>query len=341
MIGFVFLALAVILVVGLLRCVCIVPQANEWILEVLGQYSTTWEAGLHIKPPFVARVVKKVSMKEQVADFEPQPVITSDNVTMMVDSVVFFKVFDTKLFTYGVERPIGALENLAATTLRNTIGSMSLDETLTSRDVINSNITRILDEATDQWGLKVSRVEVKNIQPPNSIREAMEKQMRAEREKREKILYAEGEKQSAITLAEGEKEAAVLRAEAVRERTTIEAKGQAEALLMVQEAKARGIALINQAAPSAQYMQMEQFRAAVDMANGQATKIVVPTDIAALTSNMVQMFEVAKPILGSDGRPLPQSQGQAQPAPGQVQQPQPRPQQYPNPNQGRPPRTLQ
>ncbi len=288
----------------LAQCIRIVPQANEWVVEVLGQYNATWEAGLHFKLPLIARIVKKVSIKEQVADFEPQPVITSDNVTMMVDSVVFFRVFDAKLFTYGVECPIGALENLAATTLRNIIGSMTLDETLTSRDAINGQITQILDVATDQWGLKVNRVEVKNIQPPSSIREAMEKQMRAEREKREKILVAEGEKQSAITLAEGEKEAAVLRAEAVRERTMIEAKGQAEALLAVQGAKARAIELINKAAPSAQYMQLEQFKAAVDMANGQATKIIVPSDIASATSSMIQLFEVAKPLLGADKQPL-------------------------------------
>lgn len=301
---FVFGAIVIIALFCLLRCVCIVPQANEWIIEVLGQYSATWEAGLHLKAPVIARVVKKVSMKEQVADFEPQPVITKDNVTMMVDSVVFFKVFDTKLFTYGVERPIGALENLAATTLRNTIGSMTLDETLTSRDTINAQITQILDEATDQWGLKVSRVEVKNIQPPNTIREAMEKQMRAERERREKILAADGEKQAAITLAEGEKTAAVLRAEAVRERTMIEAKGQAEALLLIQKAKAASIAMINEAKPSVEYLLMEQYKAAVDMANGQATKLIVPSDIAGLTGTLSAMKEAVRPILDNNGRPI-------------------------------------
>lgn len=308
----IFVGLLILILLGVLRCVCIVPQANEWIVETLGQYSATWEAGLHLKAPMISRIVKKVSMKEQVADFEPQPVITKDNVTMMVDSVVFFKVFDTKLFTYGVERPIGALENLAATTLRNTIGSMTLDETLTSRDRINAQITQILDEATDQWGLKVSRVEVKNIQPPSSIKEAMEKQMRAEREKREKILYAEGEKQSAITLAEGEKEAAVLRAEAVRERTMIEARGQAEAMMAIQQAKAASIKLINDAAPSQQYLLMEQFRAAVDMANGQATKIVVPTDMAGLVGGLTSLAEMGRPLLGADGRPIPRPQSGSQ-----------------------------
>ena len=199
------LIIVLLLVIFLVRCICIVPQANAWIVEFLGRYHATWEAGLHLKIPILYRVVKKVSLKEQVADFEPQPVITKDNVTMMVDSVVFFEVFEPKMFSYGVERPIAAIENLSATTLRNIIGSMTLDETLTSRDSINGQITNILDEATDKWGIKVNRVEVKNIQPPRSIQDAMEKQMRAEREKREAILTAEGQKQSAITLAEGEK----------------------------------------------------------------------------------------------------------------------------------------
>ena len=280
----ILIAVILTVVVLIFRCVCIVPQANAWIVEVFGKYSATWEAGLHFKIPFISRIARKVSLKEQVADFEPQPVITKDNVTMMVDSVVFFEVFDAKLFSYGVERPIAAIENLSATTLRNIIGSMTLDESLTSRDSINGQITTILDDATDKWGIKVNRVEVKNIQPPANIREAMEKQMRAEREKREKILTAEGEKQSAITLAEGEKEAAILKAEAVRERRIREAQGEAEALLAIQRAKAEGIKIINEAAPSAAYLQLEQYKAAENMANGQATKIVVPSNIANLTS---------------------------------------------------------
>lgn len=280
----ILIAVILIVVVLIFRCVCIVPQANAWIVEVFGKYSATWEAGLHFKIPFISRIARKVSLKEQVADFEPQPVITKDNVTMMVDSVVFFEVFDAKLFSYGVERPIAAIENLSATTLRNIIGSMTLDESLTSRDSINGQITTILDDATDKWGIKVNRVEVKNIQPPANIREAMEKQMRAEREKREKILTAEGEKQSAITLAEGEKEAAILKAEAVRERRIREAQGEAEALLAIQRAKAEVIKIINEAAPSAAYLQLEQYKAAENMANGQATKIVVPSNIANLTS---------------------------------------------------------
>ena len=287
----VFAIILLIIAIFLIRCVCIVPQANAWVIECLGRYSATWNAGLNFKIPFLYKIVKKVSLKEQVADFEPQPVITKDNVTMMVDSVVFFSVFDAKLFTYGVERPIAAIENLSATTLRNIIGSMTLDETLTSRDSINGQITSILDEATDKWGIKVGRVEVKNIQPPATIREAMEKQMRAEREKREKILTAEGEKQSAITLAEGEKEAAILKAEAVKEKMIREAQGEAEALLAVQKARAEGIRLINEAAPTQQYLTLKSLEAAENMANGQATKIIVPSDIANVAGTVKALAE--------------------------------------------------
>jgi len=295
MAGFItFIILLFIVLIVLIRTICIVPQASGWVVEFLGQYHTTWEAGLHIKIPFFYKIVKKVSLKEQVADFEPQPVITKDNVTMMVDSVVFFSVFDAKLFTYGVERPIAAIENLSATTLRNIIGSMTLDETLTSRDSINSQITAILDEATDKWGIKVSRVEVKNIMPPQSIQDAMEKQMRAEREKREAILSAEGKKQSAITLAEGEKQAAILRAEAVKEQRIKEAEGEAEALLAVQRAKAEGIRLINEAAPSQQYLTLQSFDAVAKMADGQATKIIVPSDISNLAGSISAIAETVK-----------------------------------------------
>lgn len=282
----VVLIFIVLIVVLLARCIRVVPQANAYVVEFLGQYHATWEAGLHVKAPIVTKIVKKVSLKEQVADFEPQPVITKDNVTMMVDSVVFFSVFDAKLFTYGVERPIAAIENLSATSLRNIIGSMTLDETLTSRDLINGQITAILDEATDKWGIKVSRVEVKNIQPPATIREAMEKQMRAEREKREKILTAEGEKQSAITLAEGEKEAAILKAEAVKEKMIREAQGEAEALLAVQRARAEGIRLINEANPSKEYLTLQSYETASKMADGQATKIIMPSEIANLAGTL-------------------------------------------------------
>ncbi len=291
---FFLILLFMALIVLCVRCICIVPQANSWVIEFLGKYHDTWQAGLHFKVPIIYRVIKKVSLKEQVADFEPQPVITKDNVTMMVDSVVFFYIFDAKLFAYGVERPIAAIENLSATTLRNIIGSMTLDETLTSRDEINGKITSILDDATDKWGIKVSRVEVKNIQPPRSIQDAMEKQMKAEREKREAILTAEGKKQSAITLAEGEKEAAILRAEAVKQQRIREAEGEAEALLAVQRAKAEAIRLINEAAPGEGYMRIRSFEAAEKMADGQSTKLIIPSDIANLAGTLGALSEVTK-----------------------------------------------
>ena len=288
------LIIIILIIIACARCIRIVPQASAWVIESLGQYKETWGAGLHFKVPIIYRITKKVSLKEQVADFEPQPVITKDNVTMMVDSVVFFYIFDAKLFAYGVERPIAAIENLSATTLRNIIGSMTLDETLTSRDDINSRITAILDDATDKWGIKVSRVEVKNIDPPRSIQEAMEKQMKAEREKREAILTAEGKKQSAITLAEGEKEAAILRAEAVKQQRIREAEGEAEALLAVQKAKAEGIRLINEAAPSGEYLALQSFETAEKMADGKATKIVVPSDIANLAGTIAALKGAAE-----------------------------------------------
>ena len=290
--------IAIVIIMFIVSNICIVPQANAWVVEALGQYKSTWEAGLHIKIPFIERAVKKVSLKEQVADFEPQPVITKDNVTMSVDSVVFFQVVDPKLFAYGVERPISAIENLSATTLRNIIGSMTLDETLTSRDSINARITSILDEATDKWGIKVSRVEVKNIQPPKSIQEAMEKQMKAEREKREAILTAEGKKQSAITLAEGEKEAAILRADAIKEQKIREAEGEAQALLAVKKAMAEGISFINEADPGEKYLSIRALEALEKMAAGQATKIVVPSDLA----NLSGMLSALKGSLEEDAK---------------------------------------
>ena len=288
------IAALIILLIVLVRCICIVPQASAWVIESLGRYKETWGAGLHFRVPIIYRVTKKVSLKEQVADFEPQPVITKDNVTMRVDSVVFFYIFDARAFAYGVERPIAAIENLSATTLRNIIGSMTLDETLASRDDINGRITAILDEATDKWGIKVSRVEVKNIEPPKSIQDAMEKQMKAEREKREAILTAEGKKQSAITLAEGEKQAAILRAEAVKEQRIREAEGEAQALLAVQRAKAESIRLINEAAPGEGYIKLKSFDTAEAMANGQATKIIVPSDIANLAGTIAALKESSK-----------------------------------------------
>lgn len=288
------LVIILLVLIAAIRCICIVPQASAWVVEALGQYKETWNAGLHFKVPIIYRVAKKVSLKEQVADFEPQPVITQDNVTMMVDSVVFFEIFDAKLFTYGVERPIAAIENLSATTLRNIIGSMTLDQTLTSRDEINVQITAILDQATDKWGIKVNRVEVKNIDPPRSIVEAMEKEMKAEREKRAVILNAEGEKQSAITRAEGEKEAAILRADAVKEQRIREAEGEAEAILAVQKARADAVRFINEANPSEKYLALRQYEAAEKMADGKATKIIVPSDLSNLAAITSSIKEIAK-----------------------------------------------
>lgn len=288
------IAIIVLVIVVILNCFNIVPQANAWIIERLGKYQGTWQAGVHLKLPLIERVVKKVSLKEQVADFEPQPVITKDNVTMMVDSIVFFYVMDPKLLAYGVERPIAAIENLSATTLRNIIGSMTLDETLTSRDAINSQITSILDEATDKWGIKVTRVEVKNITPPKSIQEAMEKQMKAEREKREAILKAEGEKQSAITRAEGEKESAILRADAVKEQRIREAQGEAEAIRKMAEAKADAIKLVNESKPTKEYLAIRSMEASEKMADGQATKLIIPSELQSVVSTASVIKETLK-----------------------------------------------
>ena len=279
----IIVAVVVIALWVVISSLCIVPQGNTWVIERLGRYATTWEAGLHIKTPVLERVARKISMKEQVADFEPQSVITKDNVTMNVDSVVYFQVIDPKALTYGVERPIAAIENLCATTLRNIIGSMTLDETLVGRETINAETIKVLDEATNKWGIDITRVEVQNITPPLSIQEAMEKQMKAEREKRAVILAAEGEKQSAITRAEGEKESAILKADAIREERIRTAQGEAEAIAAVAEAQAKAIALINEAKPSAEYIQIRSMEAAEKMADGQATKIVVPSSLQDFT----------------------------------------------------------
>ena len=289
--------LAVLLIVVLLvliRCIVIVPQSNDYVVEWLGVYKETWSAGLHLKVPFLERVARRVSLKEEVADFPPQPVITRDNVTMMIDTVVFFQVFDAKAYAYGVNRPIQAIENLSATTLRDIIGSMSLDETLTSRDLINTKITATLDEATDRWGIKVNRIELKNIEPPAEIRQAMEKQMKADREKRASILLAEGEKQAAITRAEGEKESAILRAEAVKEQKIREAEGQAQALLLVQKAQADSIRMINEAAPTQNMLALRSMEAMEKVADGKATKIIVPSDM----QNMAATVSAIKALAG-------------------------------------------
>ena len=286
--------LILLVLVVLIRCIVIVPQSNAFVVERLGVYKPTWEAGLHLKIPFIERVARRVSLKEEVADFTPQPVITRDNVTMMIDTVVFFQVFDAKLYAYGVNRPIQAIENLSATTLRDIIGSMSLDETLTSRDLINTKITATLDEATDRWGIKVNRIELKNIEPPAEIRQAMEKQMKADREKRASILLAEGEKQAAITRAEGEKESAILRAEAVKEQKIREAEGQAQALLLVQKAQADSVRMLNEAAPTQNMLALRSMEAMEKVADGKATKIIVPSDM----QNMAATVSAIKALAG-------------------------------------------
>ena len=288
------IAVLVLIVVLVIPNIKIVPQAKSYVIERLGSYYTTWNNGLHVKIPFIDRISNIVSLKEIVKDFDPQPVITKDNVTMQIDTVVYFQITDSRLYTYGVERPISAIENLTATTLRNIIGDLELDQTLTSRDIINSKMRSILDEATDPWGIKVNRVEVKNIIPPKDIQEAMEKQMRAERERREKILQAEGEKKSSILIAEGEKESAILRAEAQKESQIKIAEGQAEALLKMKTAEADGIKLLKDAKADNAVLALKSFEALENMAQGQATKIIVPTDLQGIASLGVSLAELAK-----------------------------------------------
>ena len=288
---FVLIALILIVVIILVRCIRIVQQAKAYVIEFLGAYKTTWNVGLHFKIPFVEKVAKVVTLKEQVADFPPQPVITKDNVTMQIDTVVYFQITDPKLYTYGIEQPMVAIENLSATTLRNIIGDLELDQCLTSRDIINTKMRTILDEATDPWGIKVNRVELKNILPPKEIQNAMEKQMKAERERREAILRAEGEKRAAILEAEGEKESAILRADAKKQQQILEAEGEAEAILKVQKATAEGIRLINEAAPSEAVIKIKAMEAFSAAANGKATKIIIPSEIqgvAGLASGLVE-----------------------------------------------------
>ena len=298
------LAFIVIILFILVSNIRVVPQAEEYILERLGGYQETWSVGLHFKIPFIDRVAKKVPRKEQVVDFPPQPVITRDNVTMRIDTVVFFQITDAKLFTYGVENPIAAIENLTATTLRNIIGEMELDQTLTSRETINTKMRASLDEATDQWGIKVNRVELKNIIPPATIQEAMEKQMKADRERRESILRAEGEKKSTILVAEGkkqsaileaeaEKQAAILRAEAKKEAMIREAEGQAEAILKVQQANADGIRFVREAAPDEAVLKIKSLEAFAKAADGQATKIIIPSEIQGLAGLAKSVVEIA------------------------------------------------
>ena len=304
--GFGFLVfLLFIVIVIVMSSIRIVPQAHAYVIERLGTYTGTWSVGMHLKMPIIDKVAKRVTLKEQVVDFAPQPVITKDNVTMRIDTVVFFQITDPKLFCYGVENPIMAIENLTATTLRNIIGDLELDQTLTSRETINTKMRATLDEATDPWGIKVNRVELKNIIPPAAIQDAMEKQMKAERERREQILIAEGEKKSAILRAEGhkesvileaeaEKQSAILRAEAKKEATIREAEGQAEAILAIQKANADGIVLLNESAPSNAVIQLKSLEAFGKAADGKATKIIIPSEIQGLAGLAAGLIETVK-----------------------------------------------
>lgn len=280
----ILIVILVIVAVIVLPNIKVVPQAKSYVIERLGSYYTTWRNGLHFKLPFIDRVANTVTLKEIVKDFAPQPVITKDNVTMQIDTVVYFQITDAKLYTYGVEYPISAIENLTATTLRNIIGELELDQTLTSRDIINSKMRSILDEATDPWGIKVNRVEVKNILPPKDIQEAMEKQMRAERERREKILQAEGEKKSSVLIAEGEKESAILRAEADKESRIKRAEGEAEAMLKIKTAEAEGIKLLKEAKADSSVLTLKSYETLSRMADGQATKIIVPSELQSIAT---------------------------------------------------------
>ena len=305
-----------IILIAIISNVKIVPQAHAYVVERLGAYHSTWGTGLHVKIPFIDKVSRKVSLKEQVVDFPPQPVITRDNVTMQIDTVVYFEITDPKLYSYGVERPLNAIENLTATTLRNIIGELELDSTLTSRDTINDKIRIILDEATDAWGIRVKRVELKNILPPREIQDAMEKQMKAERERREKILQAEGEKKSQVLVAEGEKESAILRAEAdkqsrilraeaekeatilradaVKEQKILEAKGEAQAIELVQQAIAEGIKKLNEAQPTQNVIALKSLEAFEKAADGKATKIIIPSELQSLAGLVTSVKEIAK-----------------------------------------------
>ena len=301
--GTILLVIAILAVVIVISCIKIVPQANAYVIERLGAYYATWTTGLHFKLPFIDRIAKRISLMEQVADFPPQPVITKDNVKMQIDTVIFFQITDCKMYSYGVQSPMSAIENLTATTLRNIIGDLELDSTLTSRDIINTKMRSILDEATDPWGIKVNRVELKNIMPPREIQDAMEKQMKAERERRELILRAEGEKNSTVLVAEGKKQAMILDAEAQKQRQILlaeaekesrirQAEGEAEAILKVQEATAAGIKLINEAAPSDKVIAIKSLEAFEKAADGKATKIIIPSEIQSLAGLAASLKEL-------------------------------------------------
>ncbi|MCQ2481451.1 MAG: SPFH/Band 7/PHB domain protein [Clostridia bacterium] len=303
--GYFIIALIIIVAAIIVANLKIVPQSKAYVIERLGAYSTTWDTGIHVKIPFIEKIAKQVSLKEQVVDFPPQPVITKDNVTMQIDTIVFFQITDPKLFAYGVEKPIMAIENLTATTLRNIIGELELDHTLTSRDTINAKIRGILDEATDPWGIKVNRVELKNILPPKEIQDAMEKQMKAERQRREAILTAEGQKESQVLVAQGQKESQILRAEADKEAAILaaeaekeakirKAEGEAEAILRVEEARAKAISLINEAQPGEGYLKLKSLEAFETAADGQATKLIIPGNLEGIASVAATAKEIIK-----------------------------------------------
>ena len=290
----VFFPLILVIILLIVTNIRIVPQSQAYVIERLGAYMDTWDVGLKFKIPFVDRIAKKISLKEQVIDFPPQPVITRDNVTMQIDTVIYFQITDPKLYTYGVEYPLSAIENLTATTLRNIIGELELDATLTSRDVVNTKMRAILDEATDPWGIKVNRVELKNIMPPAEIQDAMEKQMKAERERRESIIIAEGKKRSSVLIAEGEKQSAILRAEASKEAAIRVAEGEAEALLEVTKASAESIILLNNSHPSKEVLSLKAMEAFVKVADGKATKIIIPSELQSVANLATAFTEVGK-----------------------------------------------
>ncbi|MBE6737054.1 MAG: SPFH/Band 7/PHB domain protein [Ruminococcaceae bacterium] len=303
--GIVILIIVAALLLLIIRNIKIVPQAHAYVIERLGAYHGTWSTGIHFKIPFIDKVAKKVSLKEKVVDFPPQPVITRDNVTMQIDTVVYYEITDPKLYTYGVEHPLAAIENLTATTLRNIIGELELDSTLTSRDTINDKIRIILDEATDAWGIRVIRVELKNILPPREIQDAMEKQMKAERERRARILDAEGEKRSQILVAEGLKESAILKADAVKESKIREAAGEAEAILAVQKAYADALKMLNEAAPTKEVIALKSLEAFEKAADGKATKIIIPSEIqglAGLATSVKEVFATDTPADATDNQ---------------------------------------
>jgi regulator of protease activity HflC (stomatin/prohibitin superfamily) len=310
--GYIVLLILIVFIIAILISnIKVVPQAHAFVIERLGAYQMTWDTGLHFKVPFIDKISKKVSLKEQVIDFPPQPVITKDNVTMQIDTVVYFQITDSKLYAYGVERPLSAIENLSATTLRNIIGELELDRTLTSRDVINAKIRTVLDEATDAWGIKVNRVELKNIIPPREIQESMEKQMKAERERRAQILTAEGKKSSAILVAEGEKESAILRADAAKETKIREAQGEAEAITLVQQALATGIKMLNESNPTDKVIELKSLEAFEKAADGKATKIIIPSEIqslAGLTTSLKELVVDDAPKVEVNSATVPNQQ---------------------------------